>query len=213
MHLFNCGHCGQRPYFENVSCTRCGATLGFLPERHELVSLDASGDGLWRLHGEESSYRMCVNYAQHAGCNWMIPADDPHEFRPACRIGERVLTGDALLIDGCGRTVSQNGDARALYHSQRHKFFALADDTLVFPGHDYNQRWVSSIAQEKARNPRIGGDRDLEGFVKLMDELDLAYPKFIDYAVPGNRECGVCPPDVAENLEKYCDQIGDSRQG
>ncbi|SEQ39738.1 Glyoxylase, beta-lactamase superfamily II [Ectothiorhodospira magna] len=131
----------------------------------------------------------------------------------AYRVGERVLTGDALLIDGCGRTDFQNGDARALYHSVRHKLFALPEDTLVFPGHDYNKRRVSSIAQEKARNPRLGGDRDLEGFIKLMDELDLAYPKFIDYAVPGNRECGVCPPDVPESLDEYCDQIGDSQQG
>lgn len=131
----------------------------------------------------------------------------------AYRVGERVLTGDALLIDGCGRTDFQNGDARALYHSVRHKLFALPEDTLVFPGHDYNQRRVSSIAQEMARNPRLGCDRDLEGFIKLMDELDLAYPKFIDYAVPGNRECGVCPPDVPESLDEYCDQIGDSQQG
>lgn len=131
----------------------------------------------------------------------------------AYRIGERVLTGDALLIDGCGRTDFQNGDARALHHSVRNKLFVLADDTLVYPGHDYNQRRVSSIAQEKARNPRLGGERSLEDFMRLMDELDLPYPKFIDYAVPGNRECGVCPPDVPGNLAQYCDQIGESRQG
>jgi glyoxylase-like metal-dependent hydrolase (beta-lactamase superfamily II) len=33
------------------------------------------------------------------------------------------------------------------------------DDTLVYPGHDYSGRFVSSIAQEKARNPRIGHDQ------------------------------------------------------
>lgn len=131
----------------------------------------------------------------------------------AYRMDERVLTGDALLIDGCGRTDFQNGDAKALFHSVRNKLFPLADETLVYPGHDYNGRRVSSVAQEKDRNPRIGGDRDLEAFVKLMSELNLAYPKFIDFAVPGNRECGVCPPDVPANLEQYCDQIGDSRQG
>ncbi|CAA7625910.1 MBL fold metallo-hydrolase [Magnetospirillum sp. SS-4] len=131
----------------------------------------------------------------------------------AYRLGDRVLTGDALLIDGCGRTDFQNGDAKALYHSIRSKLFMLSDDTLVYPAHDYKQRRVSSIAQEKARNPRLGGDRSLEDFVRLMGELDLDYPKFIDYAVPGNRECGVCPPDVPEKLEQYCDQIGDSLQG
>lgn len=131
----------------------------------------------------------------------------------AYRAGECVLTGDALLIDGCGRTDFQNGDARALYHSVHDKLFALASDTLVYPGHDYNQRRVSSIAQEKARNPRLGGDRGMEDFVRLMKELDLPYPKFIDHAVPGNRECGVCPPDVPDTLEQYCEQIGDSPQG
>lgn len=126
---------------------------------------------------------------------------------------ERLYSGDALLIDGCGRTDFQNGDAAALYHSVRGKLFALDDDTLVYPAHDYEQRRISTIGQEKARNPRLGGDRTLEDFVLLMNGLDLAYPKFIDFAVPGNRECGVCPPGVPDQLQQYCGQIGDSRQG
>ena len=127
--------------------------------------------------------------------------------------GDRLYSGDALLIEACGRTDFQNGDATALYHSVRGKLFALADDTLVYPAHDYEQRHVSSIGQEKARNPRLGGDRTLDDFVRLMAELKLAYPKFIDYAVPGNRECGVCPPGVPEHLQQYCTQIAESRQG
>ncbi|SEQ39816.1 hypothetical protein SAMN05421693_12820 [Ectothiorhodospira magna] len=97
MRLFSCGHCGQRLYFENVSCTRCGATLGFLPDRLELVSLDPSGDDLWRPHGEDTSYRMCANFIQHAVCNWMIPADAPHEFCPACRLNQTIPD---LGVDG-----------------------------------------------------------------------------------------------------------------
>lgn len=131
----------------------------------------------------------------------------------AYRVGERVLTGDALLIDACGRTDFQSGDPTALYHSVAGKLFALPTETLVYPGHDYEGRWVSSIAQEKTRNPRLGGDRSLESFVALMNALDLAYPKFIDYAVPGNRQCGVCPPGVPDHLSQYCEQIGESRQG
>ncbi|MGE5320037.1 MAG: MBL fold metallo-hydrolase [Hyphomicrobiaceae bacterium] len=127
--------------------------------------------------------------------------------------GERLYSGDALLIEACGRTDFQNGDATALYHSVRDKLFALADDTLVYPGHDYEQRHVSSIGQEKARNPRLGGDRTLDDFVRLMGELKLAYPKFIDFAVPGNRECGVCPPGVPDHLQQYCAEIAESRQG
>lgn len=125
----------------------------------------------------------------------------------------RVLTGDALLIDGCGRTDFQNGDAGRLYRSVHERLFTLADDTLVYPAHDYQQRRVSTIAQEKARNPRLGGGRSLEEFVALMRELKLPYPKFIDHAVPGNRECGVCPPDVAENLRQYCESMEASPQG
>jgi glyoxylase-like metal-dependent hydrolase (beta-lactamase superfamily II) len=127
--------------------------------------------------------------------------------------GNRLYTGDALLIEACGRTDFQSGDPAALYHSVRGKLFAYDDDTLVYPAHDYEQRRVSTVGQEKARNPRLGGSRSLEEFVDLMNGLKLAYPKFIDYAVPGNRGCGTCPPGVPEHLQEYCVQIGESRQG
>jgi hypothetical protein len=72
---------------------------------------------------------------------------------------------------------------------------------------------VSTVAQERGRNPRLGGGRSLEEFVALMRGLKLPYPKFIDYAVPGNRQCGVCPPDIAENLRQYCEKMEASPQG
>ena len=126
---------------------------------------------------------------------------------------DRLYTGDALLIEACGRTDFQSGDPAALYQSVRGRLFAYDDDTLVYPAHDYEQRRISTIGQEKARNPRLGGERTLEDFVALMNNLKLAYPKFIDYAVPGNRECGTCPPGVPEHLQQYCAQIAESRQG
>ena len=129
------------------------------------------------------------------------------------RLGDRVFTGDALLIDGCGRTDFQNGDAAALYRSITDKLFTLPGETLVFPAHDYSGHHVSSIAQEKTRNPRLGGDKSLAEFVSIMQGLKLDYPKFIDYAVPGNKQCGVCPQAVPEKLQEYCDQISESRQG
>ena len=124
-----------------------------------------------------------------------------------------MFTGDALLIDGCGRTDFQNGDAPTLYRSVHEKLFTLPEDTLVYPAHDYQGRRVSSVGQEKTRNPRLGGDKPLDEFVKIMEGLNLAYPKFIDFAVPGNRECGKCPEGVPDNLQQYCDQIGESVQG
>lgn len=131
----------------------------------------------------------------------------------AYRVNDRVLTGDALLIDACGRTDFQNGDARILYQSIHQKLFSLGDDTLVYPGHDYEGRRVSSIGQEKARNPRLGNDTPLEAFVEIMDGMNLPYPKFIDFALPGNQQCGVCPPGVPDSLQQYCHEIGESPQG
>lgn len=131
----------------------------------------------------------------------------------AYRCGDRVFTGDALLIEGCGRTDFQNGDMDALYKSVKEKLFSLADDCLVYPAHDYNDRRVSSIAQEKKRNPRLGNHRTLEEFREIMASLNLPYPTFMDYAVPGNRQCGVCPDDLPENLQKYCRHMTDSPQG
>jgi sulfur dioxygenase len=47
-----------------------------------------------------------------------------------------------------------------------------------------------------------------------MENLELPYPKFIDHAVPGNKQCGQCPPDdLPEHLRQYCEQMAESRQG
>ncbi len=128
-------------------------------------------------------------------------------------VGERVFTGDALLIDGCGRTDFQNGDSEALFDSVVQKLFALADETLVYPAHDYTGRHVSSIAQEKTRNPRLGAGKSLAEFQQIMATLNLPYPKFIDYAVPGNRGCGVCPSGLPDELQRYCVPMAESPQG
>ncbi len=127
--------------------------------------------------------------------------------------GDRIFTGDALLIEACGRTDFQNGDADALYKSVQEKLFTLPDDVLVYPAHDYKGRRVSSIAQEKERNPRLGGGKTLEEFREIMANLKLPYPTFIDYAVPGNQQCGVCPADLPDQLATYCQQMTSSPQG
>lgn len=125
----------------------------------------------------------------------------------------KVFTGDALLIEGCGRTDFQNGDSDSLYRSVTEKLFTLPDETLVYPAHDYQNRFVSSIAQEKARNPRLGKCKTVDEFREIMANLNLPYPKFIDHAVPGNRQCGVCPSKLPQDLEQYCGKMSDSPQG
>jgi sulfur dioxygenase len=98
---------------------------------------------------------------------------------------DRLFTGDALLIGGCGRTDFQAGDAVTLYHSITDKLFALPDETLVYPGHDYKGRRVGSIGEEKATNPRLAG-KSMDEFKSIMDNLKLPKPRLIDVAVPAN---------------------------
>ncbi len=102
---------------------------------------------------------------------------------------DRVLTGDALFVRGCGRTDFQGGDAGALYDSVTQRLFALADETLVYPGHDYQGLTVSTIGEEQRWNPRFAG-RSRDSFIELMGNLKLANPKKMMEAVPANQNCG-----------------------
>jgi rhodanese-related sulfurtransferase len=101
-----------------------------------------------------------------------------------------VFTGDSLFIGGCGRTDFQGGDAGALYDCITQRLFTLPDETLVYPGHDYQGRWVSSIIQERTTNPRLAG-KSREEFIEIMNNLNLPKPRLIDEAVPANRYCGL----------------------
>jgi glyoxylase-like metal-dependent hydrolase (beta-lactamase superfamily II) len=101
-----------------------------------------------------------------------------------------VFTGDALLIDGCGRTDFQSGDAGTLFDSIHGKLFALPVATRVYPGHDYRGNNVSTIGWEKRHNARLAG-RERAAFIDLMNELHLPRPKMIDVAVPANQNLGI----------------------
>ncbi len=101
-----------------------------------------------------------------------------------------VFTGDALLIDGCGRTDFQGGDAGALYDSIHARLFTLPDITRVYPGHDYRGNAASTIGWEKRHNARLA-NRDRAAFVELMANLKLPRPKMMDIFVPANRRLGI----------------------
>lgn len=105
-------------------------------------------------------------------------------------VGGNVFTGDALLIRGTGRTDFQNGDPEQLWASITRKLFALPDATVVWPGHDYRGHASSTIGEEKKHNPRVAGRSERE-FVRIMSGLNLPRPKYLDVAVPANRECGL----------------------
>jgi sulfur dioxygenase len=101
-----------------------------------------------------------------------------------------VLTGDCLLIRGAGRCDFQQGNAHTMYRSITEQIFSLPDDCLVFPAHDYSGRTMSSVGEERAHNPRIGGHADERDFVGFMENLNLPHPKQIAIAVLANLRCG-----------------------
>ncbi len=101
-----------------------------------------------------------------------------------------AFTGDCLLIRGCGRTDFQSGSAPALYKSVHERIFTLPDTCLLYPGHDYRGATVTTVAEEKQFNPRLGGDLSEGDFVGAMNNLGLPHPGKIDIAVPANLRCG-----------------------
>jgi sulfur dioxygenase len=105
------------------------------------------------------------------------------------KLSDLLFTGDTLLIRGCGRTDFQQGSSNDLYRNVHSKLFTLDEGTLVYPGHDYKGRTVSSIGEEKEYNPRL--TKSESEFSQLMAELGLPYPKKIDVALPANLQCGV----------------------
>jgi glyoxylase-like metal-dependent hydrolase (beta-lactamase superfamily II)/rhodanese-related sulfurtransferase len=101
-----------------------------------------------------------------------------------------AFTGDCLLIRAAGRCDFQQGNASRLFHSITEQIFSLPDDCLIYPGHDYSGRTVTSVGEEKAHNPRIGGQADEQDFVGFMQNMNLPHPKQIAVAVPANLRCG-----------------------
>ena len=112
--------------------------------------------------------------------------DDSYCFR----MEDRVFTGDTLLIRGTGRTDFQNGDAGQQYDSLFDGVLKLPDSTLVYPAHDYKGDMVSTIAEERANNPRLQVGSRAE-YIELMAGLNLPNPKMMDVAVPENIRMGL----------------------
>jgi sulfur dioxygenase len=144
----------------------------------------AEGADRYLTHGEaiefgEWTLAVRDTPGHTAGCITLVSRDQAMAF-----------TGDCLLVRGCGRTDFQGGDAHALYRSIHQQIFTLPDRCLLYPGHDYRGNTVTSVAEERAYNPRLGGRLSESDFVGYMENLGLPHPKQIDVAVPANRKCG-----------------------
>ena len=112
-------------------------------------------------------------------------------------MGDRVFTGDTLLIRGTGRTDFQNGSARAQYESIFNRLLKLPEETMVFPAHDYKGDTVSTIGEEKRYNPRLQV-RSVDEYVELMGNLNLPNPKLMDVVLPANMHVGLHQDDLAK---------------
>ena len=124
------------------------------------------------------------------GVDIRILATPGHTPESICLLVEKALfSGDTLLIGRCGRTDLQGGSAEALYHSVTKKLFTLPDDTIVYPGHEYEGRTHSTLGWEKENNIRLAHKTKAE-FIHIMDNLNLPYPRMMDVAVPANLKCG-----------------------
>jgi sulfur dioxygenase len=141
------------------------------------VDLPLAHGNVVRFGGESLEVRATPGHT--SGCLSFVSA--AHRF---------VLTGDALLVRGAGRTDFQAGDAARLFHSIREQLFTLPDDYALYPAHDYEGRTSSTIGEERRYNPRIGGDAREEDFVGYMRNLALPHPKLLAVAVPANLRSG-----------------------
>lgn len=152
---------------------KCAIGVGAKPSEHDLFLEDQSEQRIT----ETLRFKVLATPG-HTNCS-------------SCYlIGPWLLTGDTLLIRGCGRTDFQAGSSTDLWYSVRKKLFVLAPETIVFPGHDYKGRTSSTIAEEIEHNPRLKMSHDLEKFKEIMANLQLAKPALIDVAPAANRELG-----------------------
>ena len=100
-----------------------------------------------------------------------------------------LFSGDALLINGTGRTDFQNGSSKDSYHSIFDKLLKLPEETLLYPGHDYNGEKVSTIGKEKKFNPRLQVN-SVDEYIEIMSNLNLSKPEMIDSNVSKNIQLG-----------------------
>ena len=102
---------------------------------------------------------------------------------------DKVFTGDTLLIGGTGRTDFQNGSPYDSYNSIFNILLKLPDKTKVYPAHDYNGNFFSTIEVERNTNPRLQV-KSADEYADIMNNLKLPDPKLMDIAIPRNLKLG-----------------------
>ncbi len=104
-------------------------------------------------------------------------------------VGDRLFTGDTLLIGATGRTDLPTGDPDALYDSLFNGILKLDPALKIFPAHDYKGRDFSTLGAELANNPRLQ-KRERAAFTEMMRHLDLSAPTHLTEALRTNMSGG-----------------------
>ncbi|MBE8716533.1 zinc-binding metallopeptidase family protein [Cellvibrio polysaccharolyticus] len=150
MRIYTCQQCSQLTYFENTSCTRCGAILAFTPDNLTLAAVESDAEGFLKPIGDVSGrrFRHCANREQHYSCNWAVAHDDPSPFCISCRLNRTIP--DLSVFGNADRWRRIEGEKRRLIYSllrlglpvsNQHGGVALAFDFLaddvepVYTGH------------------------------------------------------------------------------
>merc|ERR1712096_159357 len=172
--------------------TGTGLLKKLVPEIKSVISKDSGAEA--DIHVEHGSLVMFGNHQLEVVST---PGHTSGCVAYICKAQSCAFTGDTVLIRGCGRTDFQEGNARTLYDSVWNNIFSLPEDYRLFPAHDYKGQTCTSVAEEKHLNPRL--TKTKEEFVKIMENLNLDYPKMIDAALPANKVCGLY--NLPDNLK------------
>jgi len=166
-HVTGSGHIKRRmPGVKSVIGEKSGAKADCYVKHFDKVTF---GNVELEVRSTPGHTNGCVTYISHSG--------------------RMAFTGDTLLIRGCGRTDFQEGSPARLYDSVHEHILSLPKDYQIYPAHDYKGMTTTSVAEELLYNARL--TKSKEEFVKIMENLKLAYPKQMDKAVPANLTCGI----------------------
>ena len=164
--------------------TGTGLLKKLIPGSKSLISKNSGAQAdIYVVEGED------VTFGQHCLEVRSTPGHTNGCVTYVCHQQGLAFTGDALLIRGCGRTDFQEGNSKTLYESVHNKILSLPENFRLFPAHDYKGQTSTTVAEEKEFNPRL--TKSCEEFVKIMENLNLPYPKMIDVALPANKVCGL----------------------
>jgi sulfur dioxygenase len=183
---------------------KLGLNLRYTLETH--VHADhITGSGLLRralnslVLVHENSHSKCADILLKDGDQIPIGARKIHvlhtpghtESDVSYLIAGMAFTGNTLLIRDCGRTDYRSSNAGTLYDSITERLFSLPDDTIIYPGYDYEGRSFSTVGDEKTHNPRVGNGISRDRFISITRNLQTELPLSIHEVLPSNVRCGI----------------------